>query len=121
MCPSTRWNIIQPWKRRQSATCYNMDGPGRPCARCQEPDTEGHVPRDPTHRGSPEESRLSTETESGWWEPGVGQGAGSPCFLGAGPQSGEVESSGDGWQGWHATFTARCTCLTPLSCALRKG
>ena len=37
----------------------------------------------------------STGTESGRWEPGVG----SPCFVGTGSQSGEMEGSGGGWRG----------------------
>lgn len=40
----------------------------------QEPGTEGHVLCDPTHRRSPEESAL--ETESRWWVTGAGGGEG---------------------------------------------
>ena len=53
----------------------------------------------PHSQGVPREV-PSTETESRWWEPGVGQGAGTQCFMGTESQFWAMESSGDGWWGW---------------------
>ena len=56
-------------------------------------------PTGPHSQGVPR-GASSTQTERSWWEPGLGQGLGSPCYLGTESLCGETERSGDGGWGW---------------------
>ena len=55
----------------------------------REPDTEGQILSDSTHRGSPEESHPQRQEVDGGGQ-GLGEGLGSQCFMGTEFQFGEM-------------------------------
>jgi len=79
-------------------TCHDVEGPRRHCS------VRGARPRR-THPAGPQSQEVprgvpSTQTDRREWEPGLGQGVGSLCFMGTESPCGEMESSGNGGWGW---------------------
>ena len=97
MCPSARWNVTQPRGGRTSCHLPPRGGTRRPLCAVTGARHRRTRPARPHSQGVPR-GVPSAEPENRWREPGPGQGRRVRASWGQG-QSGEMESSGDGWWG----------------------